>query len=415
MFSTFLLQKMNKKKIESHLEKIMQSREFADSETYKQLLAYLVKASLAQQQPKEATIAYDVFGKKYDQTLKDDTTVRVYVHNLRKKLDSYYLNEGCKDSLVFSIPKGHYRVVFKEQQKNKSQPSRILFPTLNIAFLIITLLIAWFWIHKKSSKSEFMYIPADNPVWSTFIKNDLPTLIALGDYYLYKEYTPDWRLLYVRDVQINSDKDMQAWVKRKEDQSSTISQTTHSFLGKFAPWSLTKILPTFWKADKAIELKLSSNLQWEDIRSKNIIFIGSFKTFRLLNNLVGNLSFNYQIYPNQLDFIDAEEDTVYSYNASTISDTEYVEDYGVVARLPGTNNNAILIFASTHDVGHISMVDYFTTPDHLKAFEQNYLQDDSPVFFESIFKVQGFQRTGLQTTLLHFNKIDAKISFQNRF
>lgn len=405
----------SKKKIESYLEKILQSKEFVEADTYKQLLTYLVKTSLSGQHPKESTIAFDVFGKKYDQTSKDDTTVRVYVHNLRKKLDSYYINEGCKDSIVFSIPKGHYQVVFKEEQKHKASRIKILITGLNIVFILTVLLILWFGIDNRRSKSEFAYIPDNDPIWSSFIKTDLPTLVVLGDYYLYKEYTPSWRLRYIRDIQINSDKDMQGWLDQGEsDNNNTIMQTSHTFLGKFAPWSMINILPAFWKAGKPVELKLSSSLQWEDIKNKNIIFIGSFKTFRLLNNLTRNLSFSYEIYPNQLNFVDADNDTVYSYNASTSMDTEYVEDYGVVAKLPGANNNAILIFASTHDVGHISMVDYITTPDRLKTFEEKYLQADSPVFFESIFKVQGFQRTGLHTTLLHFNKIKSKITFQNQ-
>ena len=75
--------------------------------------------------PKELTIAHDVFGKSIDLDKKNDTQVRVYIHNLRKKLDSYYLHEGKSDEIIFEIPKGHYKVDFREKnQVTKNQISK---------------------------------------------------------------------------------------------------------------------------------------------------------------------------------------------------------------------------------------------------------------------------------------------------
>ena len=98
---------MNLKKTQQVVDKILQSNEFQGSENYHNLLKYLVDKSLSGDSPKESTIAFDVFGKDLNSDDLDTSSVRVYMHNLRQKLDSYYMNEGCNDEFRLTIPKGH--------------------------------------------------------------------------------------------------------------------------------------------------------------------------------------------------------------------------------------------------------------------------------------------------------------------
>ena len=103
------------------LEKILKSQEFSGSAKYQKLLRYLVESTLAGNVPKEVTIAYEVFGIDVNSETVADSNIRVYIHNIRKKLDSYYINEGQHDTLKIIIPKGRYKVEFiKVKEKKKS-------------------------------------------------------------------------------------------------------------------------------------------------------------------------------------------------------------------------------------------------------------------------------------------------------
>ena len=94
------------------LNKILESQEFSGSERYQKLLRYLVQSTLDKNIPKEVTIAYEVFGIDVNSDSLPESNIRVYVHNLRKKLDSYYAHEGVNDPVRLVIPKGRYKVEF---------------------------------------------------------------------------------------------------------------------------------------------------------------------------------------------------------------------------------------------------------------------------------------------------------------
>ena len=60
------------------------------SKHYGALLQYLVSCSGQNRQPKEIELATDVLGKADDYDVSADSSFRVYVHQLRKKLTAYY-------------------------------------------------------------------------------------------------------------------------------------------------------------------------------------------------------------------------------------------------------------------------------------------------------------------------------------
>ena len=60
---------------------------------------------------KEYTIALEVFDRSADYDPAVDATVRVEAGRLRSRLREYYAEEGVADRLIFSLPKGGYRVV----------------------------------------------------------------------------------------------------------------------------------------------------------------------------------------------------------------------------------------------------------------------------------------------------------------
>ena len=245
-------------------------------------------------------------------------------------------------------------------------------------------------------------IPTVNSViWQDYLIDDKLILLVFGDYYLYEDLALN-RLRYVRDFQINSAEDFGNFISDNPKLAENYRSTSHTLLGKFALNCLNDLNSFFTSQGKKIQITLGSSLQWEDLNRNNVIYIGSFKSLRLFKNLLKNHHFEYIIHPNTLNFHDTLKDSVFSYQAPKDHSTGQVKDYAIFSRFPGPNNNIITIFSSTHDVGHISTVRYFTEQGSLEEFENTYLKDkNSDYFFDALFEVLGFSRTGFQPKLLH--------------
>ncbi|MGE4630161.1 MAG: helix-turn-helix domain-containing protein [Pseudohongiellaceae bacterium] len=87
-------------------ERIITSGALGRSKNYRALLQYLVQCSIEGKSPKELEIAIDVLGRNNDFDVSVDSTVRVYVHQLRKKLDAYFEKQGAEEDYRIVVPKG---------------------------------------------------------------------------------------------------------------------------------------------------------------------------------------------------------------------------------------------------------------------------------------------------------------------
>mgnify|MGYP003636120107 CR=1 FL=1 len=110
----------NNKSYDKITAKIINSKSFGHSNTYANLLLFLVASTLEEDIPKETTIASEILGKpNFDPS--QSTLVRVYIYNLRKKLAKYYSKEGKEDKIIVQIPKGSYEVRFVEKKNIGTQ------------------------------------------------------------------------------------------------------------------------------------------------------------------------------------------------------------------------------------------------------------------------------------------------------
>ena len=99
--------------IRKHLNDVLSSPDFANSQRIKDFLKYIVEASLTGKAEtlKAYTIAVEVFslGSNFDSRL--NPLVRTEARRLRSKLDHYYL-ENPQSPVRISIPKGGYAATF---------------------------------------------------------------------------------------------------------------------------------------------------------------------------------------------------------------------------------------------------------------------------------------------------------------
>lgn len=396
------------------LEKVLSSQEFSGSEKYQKLLRYLVESTIDGNIPKEITIAFEVFEIDVKSDSASESNIRVYIHNLRKKLDSYYANEGKEEKIKIIIPKGRYKVEFLKVKEKKSGLRK---RTILIGVTILLILIAsniiylkYFTENTRISNSKY-----SNHIWKNILDSDRPVLIVIGDYYLMKDATYPDRYRSVRDSRINSHAEMDSFLIEYPDKKDIFYDSKLTSLGKFAPVCTRSIARMFYNSGKEFKIILSSDFNWQDFSDNNIVYIGSFKSLGMLKGLLKRSNFEYIVYPNELQFYNIISDSLHHYYSFDSSvDNAYESDYSVVTKIAATDDDSqMLFFISSRDIGLISTVEKLSNLKTLTEFEDKYFKKKvSTNYFEACFMSQGLHRNTVKIDLLQINYLDNPSPFE---
>ncbi len=381
-----------KDQIKRYLQKITASRYFERSKISCDLLTYLVESTLKGQNPKEYTIGIELFGKKYESDSKQDSNIRVYIHNIRKRLSEYYDHEGRKDEIHFEIEKGKYRVNFISSKDKKHRGSNYLVPFV-ISSVLLTALVIFMLANNRAAEKTW----SKSALWSGF-NNGKKTLLVLGDYFVFNGFLPTGSSGIFRDFKINSEKEFKILLSEKPELAQTLSKSHLTYLSKMAVFCQNDIQRVFGYLGENIEVKLSSDMQPDDLKFNNVIFIGNYKNMGIFESLISEMEFPYNIKSPYKDIILSQDPCSAEYQASSHDEAEV--DYSLVLSFSGFNKNRFLFFLSSQDIGNISTVGIFTREKSLKEFEEKYLRKKETPDFKALYKVQGINKTDLSYELL---------------
>src|SRR6202000_2957692 len=94
--------------VREHLDKVLSSPGFLNSERLCRFLRFSVDAKLRgdQENVKEYLIGKEVFDRDSSYDPRLDPIVRVEARRLRQRLDSYYAGPGSGDSVRVELPQG---------------------------------------------------------------------------------------------------------------------------------------------------------------------------------------------------------------------------------------------------------------------------------------------------------------------
>ncbi|MBN1780163.1 hypothetical protein JW948_03490 [bacterium] len=406
--------------IQSVVKDIYSSKEFRDSQVYSNLLHYLVEAAEKDCIPKEITIAIDVFGKAASFNSNKDSTVRYHIHMLRKKLESYYKNEGKKDSLRLIIPKGHYALkIVSINHQNNFRPRFISIAIRYGSWAVagILLIILGIVIYRYDRAIETLNMTrgtavkySSDPIWHSFLDNGYPITIILGDDYLLDEFNPGLnRYRQIRDWQIDSENDLNNLLIHHPEANLWTSEISGIPFG--ATHNLMDILPVFYDINREITLKLSSRLALEEIRKNNTLYIGELCNLRVLNKLIYKTPIRYQYNPDERLFIVGEHgDTLHTFQrieASYAESNKYNVDYSMLLKIPGFEDEVFMFILGFGYGGRLERTKMLSTQEAREAFireiEQNY--SPLPEFFLTVFEVKSIERTGFSNEVKYFQAI----------
>lgn len=387
------------------IAKIINSKSFGHSNTYANLLLFLVASTLEGDIPKETTIASEILGKpNFDPS--QSTLVRVYIYNLRKKLAKYYSKEGKEDKIIVQIPKGSYEVRFIEKKiltakKSNSRSKNIALALFS--FLIISLTYNIYLYPRKHNTNPIN----ENGLWKDLLAAQKPIMVLLGDLFIYQEEnTKTGTQKIIRDPFINSVEDYDKFLLDQSEPNLIHEPLTYSLLIYNSALWIKDISEIFSHNQSDFTIRNMVRFNPKELPDHNFIVIGMMKTFGLFKDyLVGqSLFYNNQdqsiVYRNQQN----GQETVYRPYGDP---NGHHTDYGFITKAPGPNNNHVYLFGGIWDTAASQSLKYFTSPKLLMELESALIKKYGklPKYYQILLEVKGVDRMELSSKILVMEEI----------
>jgi hypothetical protein len=371
------------------------------------LFDYLVETSLAETRPKEFEVAAAVFGRDAGFDGAQDASVRVAVHRLRRKLEDYYAGPGRDDPMRLSIPKGEYRMVAEPRPAEAvaaAAPARDWRrPVMvGVALLAAFNIAAWaaFWTTHGGDRA--LHRVQHSAPWAQLLKADGPTLLVLGDYYIFGEIderTGVDRL--IREYSINSREDLDAWLMDNPRAMGSYRDLDLYYLPVGAAFALRSIVPVLThgagKTDN-VRVVMASDLTPEMLKRNNIVYVGYMSGLGVLREPVfAGSRFSVGDTYDELDDAKTGRHFVSQEGGPSSTGEGSHRDYGYVTAFRGPEGNRIVIVAGSRDTGLMQIAEALTNRATLDAMAKGAGGDDS---FEALYEAEGIGRSNLTGRLL---------------
>ncbi len=407
------------------MDRVIASGVLGRSRTYTKLLEYLVTCSLEGRSPKELEIAVEVFGRGGDFDPSQDSLVRVYMHNLRQKLDQFAAQHGSDTGYRLVIPRGEYRLLAEPIQPS-SVPAETLVkdasrrPSAWIVALIGLLvlnLVALVGLNDGSSDRPEQQI-AESAVWSGMFDDDIPLVVVVGDYYIFAELDERGNVSrLIRDFSVNSSQDLDELFMYSPELLETYYDLDLTYLPQASAQALTDLLRVVYAAGKSAQVIPMSELSAAELKSSHVIYVGYISALDTLMEFV----FASSSLTVGDTFDELENETTGESYTSGAGMLRYGQrnyhDYGFLSTFPGPDGNQFLIVSGTRDEGVMHVAQALASADDIALLEQRLEAQgaEGPAAFEALYEVAGFDRLNLDAMLVHWAGLDYQAIWRGEF
>jgi hypothetical protein len=441
------------------LESILRSKHFVNSPKKKKFLCLICDFYLEgrAQELNEHMLGYDVFGRGNSYNPSDDPIVRVFAHEIRKKLEAYYGTEGANDPVRLDIPAGSYQPVFSrhlpeptvqvaedvlpvqpetevEAAPRRFSPAKLAagFAVLCLTIAIIGLAVSYLQLRQQVAESEIAKDSATyGAVWRSFLTDDNPPLVILSNPPVLRFTNPsdpdpltkDSIPLATETVEALKNKFvMNPEVSFKEssgpagdnlepvgnravverNQTPRLILSTNVYTGMGEAIGLHYLTDFFRKASRSILLKQSRTLSAEDLKGHNVIILGGV----WVNEWSSKLT-------RSEDFVFTSKATIENRNPQPGEEREYIPqfdrltgnlvvDYALITVKPNISTaNDVMLLAGVYSQGTEAATEYVTNKTYLdqlhQRLEQSLQSAGPPRYFQALLKVGA--ENGIPTTI----------------
>jgi hypothetical protein len=385
------------------LEKVLQSRVLHGSESLKAFLRYVVENAVDHREIflKEYTIATEVFGRDRSYDSRNDSVVRVQAGRLRTKLHEYYAEEGVNDKVVIDLPKGHYTPVFSYNPQTNGGQSGVAVPVTvaagtgvsagakwwRVATGALFLLCAALGLLALSYRSGAarqnplsIKAPADSggnqsaaALWDDVLHSNEPVLVAFSNTRFQGTAETGMKLIKPLTTPELGAESSGAGPARAANDDQVV---TEHYTGVGEVMGVYALSDLFCRFGHSFRLKRSLLLNWEDLKTENIVILGSPAENILIRDL-----------PQAQDFVfglvsddgqgsafglsntrpQAGEQKTYLAKQEGPSRSQISEDYALISLLRGLESDRrLLILAGITTFGTQAAAEYVTKPEYIK-------------------------------------------------
>jgi hypothetical protein len=391
------------------------------------LFDYLLARSLAGMPPKEIEIAIDVFGKDEAFAVSQDSTVRVYVHKLRRKLEEFHALAGHHEASRLVLPKGEYRIAVEHAdaialeivEPSTSSPTLVNRQRwLNLRNVTVAaagcLLLACsallgFHANTRGAATELDTV-RNSSLWGQLLDDDRAIVLVVGDYYIFGETDPrsGGVTRMVREFSINSARELEEQLQSDPQLTDRYQDLDLAYLPTSTAFAMRDVLTTLaapGQPSQRVQVVLASDLTTDMLRTSHIIYVGYISGMRQLQELAFQHS-RLRVGSSFDELIDKRSGQRYVSQAGQLPEagTTY-RDYGFVTSFPGPTGNRFVIIAGTRDVAVMETAQALTRAWSLAELARSVKGES----FEALYEVAGLNRSNLSGRLLFSAALDGNV------
>jgi hypothetical protein len=385
----------------AELARVRGSGTLGESGRLRELFDYLAARGQGSAAASQADIADSVFGQA--DTEGDDATVRVYVHRLRKRLEEFYASAGDgPDGTRLVLPAGTYALRLAEREGDTQAPAtpataQVHYKWWAIGLALAAALLATFLLGRGLSSGE---APPANAFWQPFVESDRPTVVVVGDYYMYGEIDPvqPEQSRLIRDYRVNSPMDLAGLQDAEPERYGNAEDVGLTYLPLATANALRAVMPILARNGREVSVVAASELHADAIRDANIVYIGLIGAMGLLEDTAFNGS-GFAIGESYDELIDtASRKTYTSDEARRLAAPVFYRDYGYVARFRAPGGSLVAIVAGARETALRGLGPIIAGP--ALRDELADLAGDDDKGMEALFQVTGQQGADLSDRLL---------------
>ena len=398
-------------------QRIMESGVLGRSKNYSALLEYLVQCSLSGKSPKEIEIAVDVFNRGDSFDVSADSSVRVYIHQLRKKLDVYYQSNEKDTVFRIVIPKGQYTILAQQrtlispvQLSSGEQRSnlRVNNGLLLAVIILLAVNLLYMGITGRGSTIEISQATSEHPVWNSVLQDDQPILIVMGDYYIFGELNANGNVArMVREFNVNSSSDLEEMQFTDFDRAENYLDLDLSYMPEGSAFALARIVPILQEGGKTVNISMMSDLTTADIRENHIVYIGYISGLEKLTDMTFSGS-GLSLGRSYDELVNVQTQEYYTSDAGLPEEGQPFRDYGMFSTFPVSTDTQVVLISGMRDAGLMhtaqALSDSEALNDLVVAIDND--TDEAVASFEVLFEVLGIDRMNFDANLVYAELLD---------
>lgn len=383
---------------------ICEDRTFEKSPRNVRLLKFLIEKAIAKEDVNEYIVGLELFEQNYHPE-SNDSKVRVYMYNLRKKLEEYYDVSGKNDELKFVLNKGQYNLEFDfnpNTNSGQSEKKRFYAPLLggnklNIsqAILIATIVVLVLFIANTTRQGTYK----SEDCWKPFFEKNAGNVCIVADQvmvYQFKNGEKIPRIIFG----INNENDFIEHIRNHAE--DTVQLADYTLFSKMAPYSVKRLTEWFLDNNSQYSLRLETGFQTDELRDNNILYVGQHKTMSTSKALFLKNSKKFDVSERMGGFkvlTDGKEEKFVAHSNDNIR-----TEYAMVSFMKLESGNHALYFVSNNDIGVMATVNNFTKKEWLQDFYKNLPANSK--YFNALFEVSGTGRTEIDCKLIEFEVVN---------